>query len=347
MNGKIVRSGAIFACGFLAAVSWFSCAGKGPVEADSGDQLVMGTFAHVVAVANDSGTAEKCVAAALEEIRRVDELMSDFKSDSDIGRANAEAAEHPVQVSESTYEVLQRSVEFSRLTDGAFDVTVGPLVDLFRTAKKTGAAPAEEQIAQARTKVGFEKLELDGENRTVRFSVEGMRLDLGAIAKGYAVDKATEAARRCGALGAMVDIGGNIRCFGAPPKGRDHWLIGVQDPNSAVEGVVGGGLLFTLKISNAAMATSGDYQQFALIKGKRYSHILDPHTGGSAEGLSSVTIITNNATDADALSTAVTVMGPQKGLALIEKLPGTEAILISSVPKYEITKTSGVDQYMR
>ena len=347
MNRKIVRSGAILVCAFLVAASWFSCAAKGPADADSGDQLVMGTFVHVVVVANDSDTAREGVAAAMKEIRRVDELMSDFKNDSDIGRANAEAAKHPVQVSESTYEVLQRSVEFSKLTDGAFDVTVGPLVDLFRTSKKTGIAPTEEQIAAAKTKVGFEKLELDDQNRTIRFSVQGMRLDLGAIAKGYAVDEATEAAQRCGALGAMVDIGGNIRCFGWPPKGRDHWLIGVQDPNSAVEGVGGGGLLFTLKITNASMATSGDYQQFALVQGKRYSHILDPHTGVSAEGLSSVTIITNNATDADALSTSVSVMGPQKGLALIEKFPGTEAILISSGPKYEITKTTGVDRYLK
>ncbi|HUV63525.1 MAG TPA: FAD:protein FMN transferase [Sedimentisphaerales bacterium] len=347
MNGKIVRSGGILVCGLLVAASWFSCADRGLVDADSGQQLVMGTFVHVVVVANDSTTAKKGVAAALEEVRRVDELMSDYKSDSDIGRANAEAAEHPVQVSDSTYEVLQRSVEFSKLSDGAFDITVGPLVALFRAEKKTGVVPTEEQIAQAKAKVGFEKLELDDRQKTVRFAVEGMRLDLGAIAKGYAVDKAIEAAQRCGAIGAMVDLGGNVKCFGSPPKGRDHWLIGVEDPNSAVEGVGGGSLLFTLKITDAAMATSGDYQQFVVVAGKRYSHILNPQTGASAEGLSSVTIIADSATDADALSTAVSVMGPQKGLALIEKLPGTEAILVGSGPKYEITKTSGVDRYIK
>jgi thiamine biosynthesis lipoprotein len=305
----------------------------------------MGTFAHVVAVAKDTGTARKCVRAALEEIHKVDDLMSDYKSDSEISRINAEAAVHPVQVSESTFEVLRRSVEFSKMTDGAFDVTVGPLVDLFRTVKKTGATPIHEQIAQAKTMVGYEKLELDEENRIVRFRVEGMRLDLGAIAKGYAVDKAIEAAQRCGATGAMVDLGGNIRCFGTPPKGKDHWLIGVQDPNSSIEG--GGGLLFTLKITDTSMATSGDYQQFALIADKRYSHILDPHTGWSAEGLSSVTIITDNATDADALSTAVSVMGAEKGLALIEKLPNTEAILITSEPKNEIIKTNGTEKFIK
>jgi thiamine biosynthesis lipoprotein len=346
MKKKIGLALAVFVCLSLVAVSYFSSAGRGQVDVDSGYHLVMGTFARVVAVAKDSGTAQKCIQAALAEIRCVDELMSDFKSDSEIGRANAEAAEHPVQVGESTFEVLRRSVEFSKLTGGAFDVTVGPLVDLFRTAKKTGAAPAEEQIAQAKTKVGFEKLELDDQNRTVRFSVKGMRLDLGAIAKGYAVDKAIEAAQRCGVLGAMVDIGGNIRCFGTPPRGRDHWLIGVQDPNSALEGIGAGGLLLTLKVADASIATSGDYQQFALIAGKRYSHILDPHTGTSAEGLSSVTIITDNATDADALSTAVSVMGMDMGLALIEKLPNCEAILITSGPKREIIRTPGAEKYI-
>jgi len=331
----------------MAVMSFLSCSGRDRADADSGYQIIMGTFAHVVAVAEDSGTAEKCVRAALEEIHKVDELMSDYKSDSDIGRANAQAAKQPVQVDESTFEVLRRSVEFSKLTEGAFDITVGPLVDLFRTSKKTGAAPTQEQIEQAKTKVGFEKIELDEQNRTVRFRVEGMRLDLGAIAKGYAVDKAIEAAQLCGATGAMVDLGGNIRCFGTPPKGRDLWLIGLQDLNSAVEDAGGGGLLLTLKITDASIATSGDYQQFAIIGGKRYSHILDPHTGWSAEGLSSVTIITDNATDADALSTSVTVMGMDKGLDLIEKLPNTEAILITSEPKYEIIKTDGAEKYIK
>ena len=331
----------------MAALSFVSCANKDRAEADSGNQMIMGTFAHVVAVAEDSGTAKKCVRVALEEIRKVDALMSDYKSDSEISRTNSQAAEKPVSLSDYTYEVLQRSIEFSKMTDGAFDVTVGPLVALFRKAKESKVAPSKEEIELARSKVGFEKLKLDSENKTVQFSENGMLLDLGGIAKGYAIDKAIEAAQRCGAIGAMVDIGGDVRCFGLPPEGRDHWLIGLQDPNSAIEGIEGGGLLVVLKITNAAVATSGDYQQFVLIEGKRYSHIMDRRTGTSAEGLSSVTIIADNATDADALATSVSVMGAEKGLALIEKLPGTEAMLITSGPKYEVTKTSGAKVYIR
>jgi len=311
MDRRIGRVAAIFVCAVLAGLSYFSFAGKEPVKVDSGHQLVMGTFARVVVVAENQGAGKECIQAALAEIHKVDELMSDYRSESEISRVNKEAFEHAVEVSESTYEVLQRSVEFSELTAGAFDVTVGPLMDLFHNAEKDAAAPSEEQIAEAMSKVGFEKLKLDSQNRTVRFAVEGMRLDLGGIAKGYAIDKAIEAARRCGATGAMIDIGGDIRCFGSPPEGREHWLIGVQDPNSAMEGIAGGKLLLTLKVTNAAVATSGDYRQFVLIEGKRRSHIMDRKTGTSSEGLSSVTIIAKNATDADALATAVSVMGAE------------------------------------
>jgi thiamine biosynthesis lipoprotein len=145
----------------------------------------------------------------------------------------------------------------------------------------------------------------------------------------------------------MIDIGGDVRCFGVPPEGRDHWRIGLQDPNSAVEGMSAGGLVLTLKVKNAAVATSGDYQQFVLIEGKRYSHIMNRKTGTSVEGLSSVTIIADNATDADALATSVSVMGPEKGLALIEQFPNAEAIIMTSPPNPEIIKTSGADQYIR
>jgi thiamine biosynthesis lipoprotein len=347
MNRIFSRTMVVLVCLSLVAVSFFSCADKDRTDADSGYQMIMGTFVHVVAVAEDSGTAKKCVRAALEEIHKVDDLMSDYKNDSEISRANREAGERAIRLSESTYEVLQRSVEFSEMTGGAFDITVGPLVALFRKAKESKVAPSEQQIALARSKVGFEKLKLDSENRTVQFSDKGMLLDLGGIAKGYAIDKAIKAAQRCGAIGAMVDIGGDVRCFGLPPKGRDHWLIGLQDPNSAIEGMGGGGLLHVLKIINAAVATSGDYQQFVLIEGKRYSHIMDRKTGTSAEGLSSVTIIADNATDADALATSVSVMGAEKGLALIEKLPNTEAILIIPQPNYEIIKTNGAEKYIK
>jgi len=330
----------------LIVAIYFSADTNKQVELDSGYRLVMGTFARVVVVAEDSNTAKKCIETALAEIHKVDDLMSDYKSDSEISEVNRNGAKTAVHLSQSTYEVLQRSIEFSKLTHGAFDITVGPLVDLFHSAEKKQVAPTKEQISQAKSKVGFEKLKLDDQNRTVQFAVEGMRLDLGGIAKGYAVDKAVEAMQTSGAIGGMVDIGGDIQCFGAPLKSRTHWVIGLQNPN--LDNYIGEqDLALKLKLANGAVATSGDYQQFVLIEGKRYSHIIDRKTGTSTEGLSSITIIAENATDADALATAVSVMGTEKGLALIEKLPATDAILITSQPKYQLIKTTGADKYIK
>ena len=331
----------------VLALLYLSFGASGQVQLDSGHQLVMGTFARVVAVAKDSSTAKKCIETALAKIQRVDERMSDYKDDSEISELNRDGAKRAVRVSESTYEVLQTSIEFSELTGGAFDITVGPLVDLFHSADEETVAPSKEQIAQAKSKVGYEKLKLDNQNRTVKFSVDGMRVDLGGIAKGYAIDKAVEAMQTCGAIGGMVDIGGDIRCFGAPPRGKDHWLIGLQDPNETTDGLGAGEPLLALKLTNAAVATSGGYQRFALIEGKKYSHIIDTKTGYSSDQLASVTIISKNAIDADALATAVSVMGAEKGLALIEKLPQTEAILIPSQPKLQLIKTSGAEKYVK
>ncbi len=347
MNTKINRLIVLLFCTSFVGASQLSCARKGPVKVDSGHQLVMGTFARVLVVADSRDVGQECIRAAMAEIRKIDELMSDYKKDSEISRVNAGAANEPVKVSGPTFEVLQRSIEFSELTDGAFDTTVGPLMDLFRRAKQEGDAPTPERIAEAKSKVGFEKLILDSENQTVQFAVEGMRLDLGGIAKGYAIDKAIEAARGAGAHGAMVDIGGDIRCFGSPPEGREHWLIAVQDPNPDVKKNGANGLLFTLKITNAAVTTSGDYRQYIMIDGKRQSHIMNRRTGKSAKGLSSVTIIADNATEADALATSVTVMGPEKGLALIESRSKTEAILITSAPQYRVTKTAGAEKHVK
>jgi thiamine biosynthesis lipoprotein len=320
---------------------------KAPVEADGGYRAVMGTFARVVAVAKDSSVADSAVEAAFAQLRNVDELMSDYKSDSEISRVNRDAYKSPVKVSKSTFEVLQKAIYFSELSDGAFDVTVGPLVDLWRQAADVNSIPAEAELQQARSKVGCEKLLLDANEMSVRFAVDGMRLDLGGIAKGYAIDKAIEAMLKGGALGGMVDIGGDIRCFGVPTKGKTHWLIGLQDPNKAQGWLATGETSLVLKLTDNAIATSGDYRRFVLIDGQRYSHILNIKTGRGSKGLSSVTIICKNAIDADALATAVSVMGAEKGLALIEELPDAEAILISPPPDFTLLKTTGAGTFVK
>jgi len=326
---------------------------KSPIEADSGHRLIMGTFARIVAVAADSSTAKRCIEAAFEELQRVDDLMSNYKNDSEITRINRQAYKSAVRVSEPTFEVLTRAVRFSRLSGGAFDITIGPLVDLWRSAAKANTVPSDYELVTACSRVGYEKLLLDPNKMSVRFAVDDMKLDLGGIAKGYAIDRAVEAMQKNGAAGGMVDVGGDIRCFGTPPRDKSTWLIGLQDPSEKFEIPIGTGEpLLVLQLTGAAIATSGNYRRFALIEGKKYGHIMDRRTGKSTKGLSSVTIIAKCAADADALATAVSVMGAEAGLALIEKLPETEAILIpasrgmANPPKYEVIKTRGAEKYI-
>ena len=319
----------------------------GRVDVDSGGRVVMGTFARVIAVAADSNTAKRCIEAAFAEIKKIDKLMSRYKNDSEISELNRDGFRRAVVVSKSTFEVLQRGIEFSELTYGAFDVTVGPLVDLWHSTQDTSSFPTDAQLQQARSKVGYDKLILDANQTSARFAVEGMRVDLGAIAKGYAIDKAVEVTQKTGALGAMVEIGGDIRCFGSPPQGQNRWRIGLQSSRAIGESVGTGEVLLVLELVDAAVATSGDYRRFVLIEGKKYSHILDTRTGRASKGLTSVTIISQNATDADALATAVSVMGLEKGLALIEAEPDTEAILVTPAPEYKLIKTTGAEKFVK
>ena len=301
---------------------------SGVVEVNSGFRVVMGTFSRVVVIARSERAAQRCIDAAFDVQNRIEALMSDYRDDSELSKVNRLAAQEPVAVSEMTFEILQKAVHFSELSEGAFDVTVGPLVDLWHKAGATDVPPTEEALAEARRTVGYHKLVLDEKNRTVRFAVEGMRVDLGGIGKGYAADKAVEVMKERGALGGLVAVAGDIRCFGRPPRGQQQWRIGVQDPNVARDDLGPSKPLMVLALTSEGVSTSGDYRRFVRVQGRKQSHIMDPGTGKGANKLISDTIIAPDATTSDTLSTAVNVLGLEKGLALIERIPGTEAILI-------------------
>jgi len=330
----------------IAALYFLIPVKKGPVDIDSGFRPVMGTIAHIIAVAPDSETGKKSIRAAFEQLNDIENLMSAHKDTSEISRTNRDAYKGAVKVSKATFEVLQRSIKFSRICGGDFDVTIGPLIDLWRSASEANSAPTDAELQQALSKVGYEKLILDANEMSVRFAVEGMKLDLGGTAKRYGIDKAAEAMQKCGASGGLVDVGGDIRCFGSPPNGKEYWLVGLQDPNVAETTLGESRCLFVLKLKDAAVTTSGDYRRFVRIKGKRYSHIINPHSGLTCNEFSSVTVIDANAANANALSLAVSVMGREKGLKFIEQLEGVEAILISHAPEYKIMLTKGVSRYI-
>ncbi len=348
MNKRIVGAIAIGAfCLLLLIGLYLGATPPESVQFDSGYRIIMGTFSRVVVLAKSERAAQQCAEAAFDQQRRIETLMSYHIADSELNRVNRQAFEEPVQVSEEMFEVLQRARHFSELSGGAFDVTIGALGDLWRRAGDADVAPTDAEIAEAKSKVAYEKLLLDPNARTVRFAVEGMKLDLGGIAKGYAIDKSVETMKQGGAVGGMVDIGGDVLCFGVPPKGKDSWVVGLQDPTVAPDDLTTNKLLLTLKVTDAAVTTSGDYRRFTEIQGEKQSHIMDTKSGKGANKLVSVTIIAPDATSADALATAVSVLGAEKGLALIEKLPNTEAILIPNAKDPQPIFTTGAETYVK
>lgn len=327
----------------LGGLLWLSAQNRG-ITVDGGFRITMGTVGHILAVARNQPQADAAIDAAFDRIYHIDKIMSDYDPNSQLSLVNREAFDHPVPVDTELFEVLTAAKLYSCMSGGAFDVTVGPEVQLWRKAKENGAEPSPEALAKAKEAVGYENLILDAENRTVRFAKQGMFLDLGGIAKGYAIDKAIEALQAAGLKGAMVDIGGDLRCFGTPPDGKSHWLIGLKDPQIPEDYNV---IIMKLNIDDMAVATSGDYQRFVMIDEQKHSHIINPATADSAQDLSSVSIIAPTAMAADALATAVTVMGDEKGLKLIETIDSTEAILLSHGDETTFEKTSGVEKYIQ
>lgn len=337
---KTLMLRSFLAVAIIGILFWFAPKNR-TLTIDGGFHMTMGTIARIMVTAENEQQANEAIDVAFDKVFQIDEMMSDYDPNSLLSKVNREAFDKPISVDAALFEVLATAKAYSCLSDGAFDVTIGPVVQLWRKAKEDNTAPSPEAIAKAKTSVGHENLILDAENMTVQFAKDGMFLDLGGIAKGYAIDKATEILQAAGIKGAMVDIGGDLRCFGTPANGKQHWLIGLQDPKNE------GDILLTLNMDNMAVATSGDYRRFVIIDDQKHSHIVNPATADSANDLSSVTLIAPTAIAADALATAVTVLGGEKGLELINKTEAAEAILIQSDKPGQFIKSSNAGQYIQ
>lgn len=257
------------------------------------------------------------LAAALGEIDRIDSLMSRHSPASELSRINRLAADQPVPCSPELARVLERAQHFATLSTGAFDITVGPVSRLW-DFPNCRVPPDAARIDSALALVGYQRLWLrDGQ---AQFLKQGMYLDLGAIAKGFAVDQAVERLQAAGASCGLVDAGGNIRFWGRKPDGWS-WRLGVQHPRDRDQ------FIEVDELGLPALATSGDYEQFFEYRGERFHHLLEPATGYPARRAVSATVWAETAMDADILSTAVFVLGPERGLELIEALPRTEALV--------------------
>jgi len=283
----------------------------GRVEARN-EWPVMGTFLNVTAYAPDTGTAHAAVAAAGRAVFRVDSLMSTWKPHSEISRLNAAAGSGEwTPLSRETLQVLLASQLLARFTNGAFDVTVGPLMQAWGFHGGGARIPAPAVLDSARALVGSSTLQVDSAGSRARLQHRGSAVDLGAIAKGYALDIAAAAMRAAGAAAGMVDLGGNVLVFGPPPGGRADWVIGVLDPRDPA------GTIGEIRLRAGSVATSGDYEQFFEVGGVRYSHIMNPARGEPARGTLQTTVVAPTGLQSDGFSTALFVLGPERGRALL------------------------------
>ncbi len=292
--------------------------------------LAMGIRPELKVYALDRERGVLWLEKGAEAIHRIDALMSTYKPDSELSRLSAAETNvwHPI--SRELMEVLKLSRRLSKESGGRFDVTVRPMIQLWRKAAEEKRLPTDEQVAAARRRVGWDAVELDDLKLRIRLKKPGMSIDLGAVAKGYAVDEAVVAMKKAGATAGLVEAGGDLFAFGLKPGGK-KWTAGIRNPRAA-DGRRGRAtepaMLTVLRISNMAVVTSGHYERFSTIEGKRYSHIIDPRTGRPVDQrLASVTIVAPTCALADGLATAVAVMGAEERMRLIERLENVEALI--------------------
>lgn len=290
-------------------------------------RLCMGVEARIVLHATDRASAERSAETVFEELARLDRVLSDWSEDSELSRVVAQAADRAVHVSDDLFLLLQRSLEIARRTDGAFDPTVAPLVALWREARRTRSLPSEVALDEARSRVGFRLVELDLDARTVHFTRSGMRLDFGAIAKGFACQRAIEILTRKGIESALVEMGGDLVCSAAPP-GRPGWRIDLENGGES------------LIVTHRAVSTSGDREQWIEIGGRRYSHVLDPKTGLGLESQARAIVIASDGALSDALATAISVTGGEAGLALTDRFDDVDARLDESLASVRVERST-------
>ena len=292
---------------------------------------IMGTRVHVELWAEQRSAGDAAVEAVLEEMRRIDREMSTYKPSSEVSLVNAEAAQRPTPISPELYGLLQTAHEYSELTDGAFDITyasVGYLYDF-----RHRVHPDEQEIEAALPGVNFRHVLLDPKRRTVHFAQPGVRIDLGGIGKGHAVDRSIALLQRRGIQHALVTAGGDSRIIG--DRFGKPWVIGIRHPDRKDE------VIARIPLEDAAISTSGDYERYFDEDGARYHHIINPRTGHSASKVRSATIIGPTATRTDGLSKTAFVLGPERALEIYNRIEGIDAVLVT--PEGKVLYTKGLE----
>lgn len=304
-----------------------------PVQAEwfQEGQNKMGTRVFVKFWHEDATTAGRLLLDTMAEFERIEQLMSTYRANSEISRINNNASDGWVRASEELFGLISRSIDLSIRTNGAFDITYDSVGQLYNFNKQV--RPSSDQLQEKLPTIDYRHLQLDTAASSIRFSDLGVRINLGGIAKGYAVEAAIVLLKASGVRHAIVNAGGDTRVLG--DRLGEPWVIGIRDPDNEM------GFLTRIELDDSAMSTSGDYERFFIEDGIRYHHIIDPGTGRPTSGLRGVTVIGPDTTMTDGLSTSVFVLGGSKGIELIENLPGYDALLIDYSGK--VYMTAGIE----
>lgn len=307
----------------------------------SKDFFVMDTVINITVFSPDQAKGQEAVEQAAGEFQRINDLVSRFPGEnlpdpqgSDVYRVNEEAGISPVQVNEDTLAMVERAKHFAELSEGAFDITIGPIMDLWGFGGKEYQVPTEAELKRALSLTDYRKIILDKGAKTIFLPEKGMVMDLGGIAKGYATDMAVKKLRSASIKSALINAGGNVFAVGSKPDGSP-WKIGIQDPRNGSE------IVAIVSVTDSAVVSSGDYERYFEKNGERYHHIIDPATGKQARGLLGTTIVTGDSADADIFSTLMFVLGQEKGMVFKKTLPKVEVVFIND--RKEISFSDGLD----
>lgn len=294
---------------------------------------IMGVDFVISVVETDSLRAESQIEYAVEEARKIEGIISSWDKNSQTTQINFNAGIQPVSIDVELFELIERSIRVSDLTDGIFDITVGPLIQVWKMDSLHTKLPTDENISLAKSLVNFKLIELNKENQSVFLPKKGMNIGFGGIGKGFIAEHLKVKLSQRGIKSGMISAGGDIIVWGNHPQ-QELWSLGVANPSQKDE------LLGYLKVKNNSVVTSGNYEKYIEIEGKKYTHIINPKTGFPVEGIKSVTVVCPNAELADALATSCFVMGAKDGLNFIEKLKGVEALFVDV--NDEVSSTSGL-----
>ena len=282
---------------------------------------LMGSAFELTVVTHDKAEAQEHIATAKNEIERIELLISSWDSNSETSSINQNAGIKPIKVSKELWDLIDRSQQISKITSGAFDLTFAAVDQIWKFDGSEAVMPDADLIQASVSKIGYNQVQLNKEQSTVFLPQKGMKISFGAIGKGYAADRAKQLLEARGVVGGIINASGDISTWGTQPDGSP-WTIGIVNPMNKEK------VFSWFSLEHKAVVTSGNYEKFIHINGKRYSHIIDPRTGIPSNGIISCTIFASKAELADALATATFVMGVESGLFLIDQLPNTEAILI-------------------